>query len=104
MVGRCDRDGVDLLARQQLTKVLETDAILIAVLRVDHLGRVGAILGVNVCDGDHLNIRLLNKALQEAGTLPARTNPTHNDPITGRGFAVAAARRGRYDGGKARYQ
>ena len=55
-VARGDQDRVDIGAGQQLAIVAEEDAIVVAVVRIDQLLAGLATAGLDVADGDALDV------------------------------------------------
>ena len=95
VVGRCDHDGVDILAIEDRPEVLDPRDV---ALELGHLGDALAQTGksriepivvaveirlINVAEGDDLGIRVGQKALQELAAAIAHADEAQPDLVVG---------------------
>jgi len=101
VIGRGQRDGVDIVACDQVAKIRIRRTVLVAIDVVDApLGAFPVVL-VHVVHGHHLATRITQEAAQVAVALAAHADRADGDPIAGGRTPVRAAGRGRNDGRKA---
>jgi len=79
VIRQTQRDRIDILARQQLTKIMIHSTIRIAVSFINNGAGVFKMLLVQVADGDDLAIRFREKTLHVIGALPADTDAAHDN-------------------------
>ncbi len=103
VVGRGNQDGVDVLSLQQtlelvvLVAALERAGLPIGgVLLLDLLLRIAALDGVDVADGDHLDLLVIEEAAKMAAAHVSDPDESDRDSLA-RGLPAAPPQRGRRD-------
>ena len=75
----------NIVAGEQLTKIVVALAILVSVSLIDLLDRCLKMIGIDVARGHNLAVRKRKQVFRVARTLPAHANNAYIDAIVRRG-------------------
>src|SRR5262249_7526903 len=89
---RGDANGVDILAADQVAKVVVAFAVFVHVVLVNPFHGALEMRGVHVGDGDDAAILFLQKGIEVAAALPADADATHRDLFPRRPVAALELR------------
>ena len=100
MVGGGDRNRIEVIALEQLAKIVIGAAGLVFVATVDDIARAVAVGLIYIAYRDHLDIRHAQEPFHVAGALAAYPDASQHDPIARRGMSAQAQGRGGGDMGE----